>query len=333
MSEKGSLFAAFLMVSIWISASDADAGFSSLYVFGDSLSDSGNNAVVFAPNVTRVPIPGNSFIPTFPYASGRYTNAEVWAQILASSLGLSAGPSLLGGTDYAFGGARTGPITDLLPPSLEAQVAIFLSQHGGVAPSNAVYVVEGGGENARDALAAIGDCGGNPFCVSGVIQSTAADLVGDIGTIDSELEGAGAKNIVVWNVPDIGKTPAILASGALASMFGTNLSSAMNKALSDAVGGDPDVELFDAFGLLSDAVGHPSDFGLSNVTDACAQLTPCDPSQYLFWDGIHPTSAAEQFISDAILSLVEGVPEPPTLVLLAAALAGFGFICRPRPNA
>jgi outer membrane lipase/esterase len=99
-------------------------------------------------------------------------------------------------------------------------------------------------------------------------------------------------------------------------MFGTNLSFAMNKALSDAVGGDPDVELFDAFGLLSDAVAHPSDFGLSNVTDACAQFTPCDPSQYLFWDGIHPTSAAEPFISDAILSLVEGVPEPPTLVLL-----------------
>jgi phospholipase/lecithinase/hemolysin len=183
MPEKGSLFAAFLMVSIWISASDAHAGFSSLYVFGDSLLDSGNNAVVFAPNVTPVPIPGNSFIPTFPYASGRYTNAEVWAQILASSLGLSTGPSLLGGTDYAFGGARTGPVTDLLPPSLEAQVAIFLSQHGGVAPGDALYVVEGGGENARDALAAIGDCSGNPFCVSGVIQSTAADLVGDIGTI------------------------------------------------------------------------------------------------------------------------------------------------------
>src|SRR3954453_3014417 len=88
MPEKGSLFPAFLMVSIWISASDAHAGFSSLYVFGDSLSDSGNNAVVFEPKVTPVPIPGNSFIATFPYASGRYTNAEVWAQILASSLGL-----------------------------------------------------------------------------------------------------------------------------------------------------------------------------------------------------------------------------------------------------
>jgi outer membrane lipase/esterase len=57
---------------------DAVAGYSSLYIFGDSLSDSGNNAVVLAPNVTPIPISGNSFIPTYPYASGRYTNDQVW---------------------------------------------------------------------------------------------------------------------------------------------------------------------------------------------------------------------------------------------------------------
>ena len=67
---------------------DAVAGYSSLYIFGDSLSDSGNNAVVLAPNVTPIPISGNSFIPTYPYASGRYTNDQVWAQTLASPLGL-----------------------------------------------------------------------------------------------------------------------------------------------------------------------------------------------------------------------------------------------------
>ena len=75
---------------------DAVAGYSSLYIFGDSLSDAGNNAVVLAPNVTPTPISGNSFIPTYPYASGRYTNDQVWAQTLASSLGLNANPSLLG---------------------------------------------------------------------------------------------------------------------------------------------------------------------------------------------------------------------------------------------
>jgi outer membrane lipase/esterase len=87
------------------------ANYSNLFIFGDSLSDAGNNAVIFGANVTPVPISGNSFIPTFPYASGHYTNGPVWAQSFAFNLGLSASPSLLGGTDYAFGGATTGPFS------------------------------------------------------------------------------------------------------------------------------------------------------------------------------------------------------------------------------
>jgi outer membrane lipase/esterase len=312
---------------VLIPFSEALAGYSSLFVFGDSLSDSGNNAIVLAPNVTPVPISGNSFIPDFPYASGHYTNDQVWAQIFATSLGLSANPSLLGGTDYAFGGATTGPI-NTIPPSLETQAALFLSQHGPIIPGDALYVVEGGGQNARDALTAISSCN-SQACIDGIIQSTIAGFVGDIQTIDSELEAAGAKNIVVWNVPDIGKTPAVLAEGTLASALGTEIASTMSNALAAAIGSDLDVKLFDIFGLLNDAIANPGDFGLLNVTDACAQFLACDPSgnlvsQFLFWDGIHPTSGAETFISDAMLSLV--VPEPSTLALLVVALLGLGLI-------
>ena len=148
-------FLAFLLISV----SHALAGYSSLFVFGDSLSDSGNNALVLK-QVTPVPISGNSFIPTYPYASGRYANDKVWAQIVASSLGLSANPSLAGGTDYAFGGALTGTTPPGFPPSLETQVGSFLSQDGPMIPSNALYVVEGGGDDARYALGTIGsNCG------------------------------------------------------------------------------------------------------------------------------------------------------------------------------
>jgi outer membrane lipase/esterase len=114
-----SRFGWFVALVCLVSPTNAFAGYSGLYIFGDSLSDSGNNAVVLAPNVTPVPIAGNSFIPTYPYASGRYTNGQTWAQTLASALGVNANPSLLGGADYAFGGAQTGPATpNALPNGL-----------------------------------------------------------------------------------------------------------------------------------------------------------------------------------------------------------------------
>jgi outer membrane lipase/esterase len=302
ISMKRSVLASVVAVALLTPLSAAFAGYSDLFVFGDSLSDSGNNAAVLQ-QVTPVPIPGNSFIPIFPYASGHYTNDQVWAQILASSLGLSATASLLGGTDYAFGGAPIGPL-NTVPPSVEAQTALFLSQHGPMIPRTALYVVEGGGQNARDALGAIGStCGVNPVCIGAIIQSTVAGFVADIQTIDTELEVAGAKNIVVWNVPNIGDAPAVLAAGPLASMLGTTIASDMNQALLGAIGSDPDIKLFDDFGLLNDVIADPGAFGLSNVTDACAQFVTCDPSKFLFWDGIHPTSATEAIISNAIEAL------------------------------
>ena len=78
-------------------------------MFGDSLSDSGNNAAAFGVAAGQL-ISGNAYIPQLPYASGTYSNGPVWATQFAGMLGRSAIPSVipeLGGTDYAFGGAAT----------------------------------------------------------------------------------------------------------------------------------------------------------------------------------------------------------------------------------
>jgi len=62
------------------------------------------------------------------------------------------------------------------------------------------------------------------------------------------------------------------------SPLATAIASSMNLALSSAIGTDPSIKLFDAFGLLDEVVADPNMFGLVNVTDACAQFIACDPS-------------------------------------------------------
>ena len=321
------LLAAVLALGCLATATTHATAYSALYIFGDSLSDSGNNAIVLAPNTTPVPISGNDFIPTFPYASGRYTNGPVWAEDFASALGLSASPSRLGGTNYASGGALTGPLNPGPFPNLETQVALFLLDHANIAPASALYVVAGGGDNARAALNSAAACLGDALCIQSVIVAAALTYATDIATIVGELELAGATNLVVWNVPDIGLTPAVESFGPQASFLGTLIAASMNAAELSAIGGNPGVRLFDLFGLVDDVVANPGAFGFTNVTDACAQFTTCDPSTFVFWDGIHPTSGGALVISNAMLAVV---PEPATLILLGAGLVMAAVTARRR---
>lgn len=319
--------ALLLIAVLWTGIAQA-ALYDELYVFGDSLSDSGNNETAFrqlfgdAYQPTPTPIDDtNTFVPTFPYASGRYTNAAVWAESFAAALGLSSAPSLLGGTNYAFGGARTGPVDPnfptptVFPPTLATQAATFLAASGHVAPSNALYVIAGGGNDANDAAQAILG-GADPMAT---IATTSQTYAGEIKGIVDDLQAAGANHIIVWNVPDIGKSPLGLANGPAASAGASFLAQSMNDTLLAGLAGEPGVQVFDVFGLIDAVVADSGAWGLTNVTDACARFTDCDASQYLFWDGIHPTSAGHEILSQQMLVLA--VPEPSTYVLLAIGLA------------
>ena len=133
--------------------------YDSLVVFGDSLSDSGNNALVIGSNAAQS-IPNNGYVPTQPYGSGVYSNGPVWASDVATSLGVTLTPSLAGGTNYAFGGATTGPLVTTptlahdFPYSLMTQATQYLTTHP-VADANALYVIAGGGNDARATLGAL----------------------------------------------------------------------------------------------------------------------------------------------------------------------------------
>ena len=106
----------------------AAALYSNIFVFGDSLSETGN----FVAAGTNLPFP--------PYATGRWSNGPVWVEHLAGSLGLGVSASVAGGNNYAWGGAKTGADSRLGSPSvgLSIQKSAYLADHGNVAAHSTV---------------------------------------------------------------------------------------------------------------------------------------------------------------------------------------------------
>ena len=142
--------------------------FTDVYVFGDSLSDTGNGCSVLA-------IAG--------YKPGRCSNGDVWSEQFAESLGLEAEASALGGTNFAFGGDEAA--------DLDTQIFVFsLTIFPGSADPDALYVIWLGGND-----------------VLGIPSSPTAmqDAVDDIMAGIQDLQSLGAQHFLVPNLPDIGR--------------------------------------------------------------------------------------------------------------------------------
>lgn len=301
--------------------------YSNLVIFGDSLADSGNNAIFLdgsgpPPGTLRTTTPmlDPVQISTLPYNTNRYSNGMVWTEYFAGRMGMSAAPSLAGGSNFAFGGANVGPNGSSFPFSLLDQVSSFFSSTGGVASPNALYVLEGGGNDARG-IFELAAGGADPGAMIAAYALNMANIIG-------QLKAAGAEDILLMNVPDISKIPAIQALGPAVAAQASMLVASMNGALAAALGGlSPaqldGVRLFDLCGLLDAVYADPATYGFNNVTDACAANAACiaNPDGYFFWDGIHPTTAAHRIFAEAAFAALQ-IPEPQSLLLVLLALAG-----------
>lgn len=299
----------------------AAAIYNQLVVFGDSLSDSGNNTIAIGSNPGQV-VTGNTYVPSQTYGSGVYSNGPVWATDAAAKLGVPLTPSLAGGTNYAFGGATTGPAISAFPFSLLTQANQYLAAN--TVSANALYVIAGGGNDARAALNTIAACAG--VCLGPTVAQTAAQYAANVGAIVDALQAGGAQHIIVWNTPNLGLAPAVAAAGA--SGLGTLLASSMNLALAAELAGEPGVKTFDIFGLGTALALNPGAFGFTNVTDACGAVVGANCNTYAYWDGIHPTAAAHAVIADAFVATA--VPETSTWIMLVVGFACVGFAAHRR---
>lgn len=250
--------------------SAATPSYSAIYVFGDSYCDVGN---IF--------IATGGAVPAAPYYQGRFSNGPIWIDHVAGALGLPMKPALAGGTNYAFGGAWvTAP--QVIPggtiPSVPQQVGLYLGSHGGKADPNALYIIEGGGNDILDAT------GGSP-------EALAFEIATGIAESELLLRRAGAKHFVIPNLFDVGLLPAGQANAA----FDHAAVVATNKYLNELIGLEDFLEdihilRLDVFSLLNAVEKDTSHFGFTDVTDPCLTTVICsDPDHTFFWDTHHPT--------------------------------------------
>lgn len=284
----------------------AAQAFDRIVVFGTSLSDPGNAFALVGGTSTPPDYALDPFlIPDAPYTGGgggshHFSNGPTWIEQFARPLGLARNvrPAFKGSSgkaaNYAVGGARARAEGSA---HLSEQVGAFLRDSGGVAPSNALYVIEMGGNDLRDALFA------GPAGAGGIITDAVTSIVENVGM----LYAAGARRFLIWKAPNIGLTPAIQGAGAQAVFFAEFFTGLFNDALDQALQdhfGALNIPRLDVNATLNALIATPSAFGLSNVRSPC--VTPNVPpfrcqnaDEYLFWDGIHPTTGAHGIIAQA----------------------------------
>ncbi len=276
--------------------------FRRIVAFGDSLSDAGNDFIL---SLNRLPV-------SPPYVDGHFTNGAVWVQDLAAWTGLPAvHASLSGGTDYAYGGAETGnePLhsAGFLDLPSQMQQFRFLHHH---ASASTLYTISAGSNDVMDAVSAWST---DP-------NTAAADVAAAVGNITSFVFGLasmGARNVLVMDVPDLGKTPAEMSGGptqaAVASSLSWQFDAYLNQTMQQvAAQAHMNIHTVDTYSLIDTAVANPSWFGLTNVTDPVwtgnyldpnsGTLTTTDPvaqNQHLFWDSLHPTAYSHAVLGAA----------------------------------
>lgn len=320
---------AILLAGVSVTADADTSPYSQFVNFGDSLSDAGNFPDVGSPLLGGNPTGGLRFTnrtgPAYLANNTEYAG-QVVTQVLANRLGLQALPStpilprlLTGnpdGTNYAVGGYRTDQILDSLVGTstvnagggLTRSRPGYLVQNPQVDP-NGLYYLNGGANDIFQLQA-------RPTTMA----QAAANMVEAVGA----LQNAGARYIIISDLPDVGNTP--LGTQLGTSAFLNSLSDSFNAELAaglQAQGGN--YVLLNNRLLLSEIRSDLARYGFDptiNQTAVCFDGGNCpldptyglgtanaDPSRLLFNDAVHPTTAVHQISADYIYSILSAPAE------------------------
>ena len=230
---RATTLAATIMFGAALAARSAPeaATFSSLVVFGDSLSDSGN--------------------------AGRFSDGPVWVEFLAHSIGFELRPSRAGGTNYAVGGARShGGRSDI-----RGQLHAYMT--AGPAPaSDTLFVVYGG---ANDILGH--GCHNRGNAITKTAAAAIAASVNDLATAGAHtILVPNLPNIGIAPAIQMQGRDCIRETSRLVQDF----NGALEKALR-AVETRHDIRIvrFDVFALGEHVMADPHRSGFADVARPC----------------------------------------------------------------
>ncbi len=284
--------------------------YKSIVVFGDSLSDTGNDANL-ANAKYHFYFPG----PVFDYTAGRFTDGYdtipaardykgVWIEQLATMLPTkpTVKDSLDGGKNYAYGFAFTGAGTTLLgfgPYSITinnvgTQIADYLATRPKI-DDRTLFVVWAGANDVINATS-ISDL------YNGAINQA---------TNVEALVNAGATQIIVPNLPALGRIPRLVggpfeAPVTAETVFYNDTLAAGLKIVHDSNPGKGlRIYPLDIFSLINNVIAKPAAYGLANVTGSSQGVFPLNPDTYLFWDDLHPTTHGHNIVATAANEMIQ----------------------------
>ncbi|EFP96473.1 SGNH/GDSL hydrolase family protein [Vibrio caribbeanicus] len=277
--------------AIWSNDEDTKTnGLTRIVAFGDSLSDTGN---MFNGSQRLFPNPNSWFL-------GRFSNGLVWTEYLAADTGLDL-------YNWSVGGAA-GTNQYIALTGIYHQVSSYFS-----------YIDKARNYNPENTLFTL-EFGLNDFMN---YQRSVPDVKADLSSALIRLKGSGAKNILLWTLPDSTNAPQFKYSSeqqkaeikAKIIEFNRFIRTQADLYREQGI----TIFLYETDIFFDDMIKHPEKYGLENSVDACLDINRSSyldylynhrltndcaskgAEKYVFWGVTHPTTAVHRLIADMIV--------------------------------
>lgn len=298
---KHAIFLVTLVAWFPLLTLNALAGYSSMYVFGDSLSaTTGSDAL---------PYPYSPGVTGADYWNGRFSNGQVWVEYLAALQGIEFDTN----NNFSYFGDASGLVYDNIttgdyfpPPDISTSLYIMWPACSDCFILSLFYTTNAWNQPPL----------GIPSAMESVSNSVTA------------LYDQGVRTLVLPNSVDITKVPFFVHGATNLLTTDTNLlartitniqaqiiiyNSSLATTISQLRTNFPDLALYapDFYSQFNYLFSHPAVYGVTNVTiDALEDPTLTDKSfngpgaSYMFWDYLHPTTKVHSAVANFVQQII-----------------------------